>query len=203
MSVGLGGVFIANCVAGAENKHQFNEEEKAWWAVQAVKKVTPPGDGHPVDGFVSRKLDEAELELAPEATAEEFIRRAVFDLHGLPPTSEQVAKFTKAWEKDSDAAVEKLIKELLESPRYGERWGQHWLDVVRYSDSDGYRADDFRPAAYRYRDYVIRAFNEDKPYDEFVKEQLAADEIAPNDPERVAATGFLRHDPHRSANLGR
>lgn len=172
---------------------EFSEEEKGWWAVQPVKEIDAPNGNRPVDGFVIRKLEEVELKLAPEASAEEFVRRAYFDLHGLPPSSEQVADFSKAWAEDSDAAVEMLIDELLGSPRYGERWGQHWLDVVRYADSDGYRADDYRPAAYRYRDYVIRAFNDDKRYDEFVKEQLAADEITPNDPGRVVATGFLRH----------
>jgi len=174
-------------------QHEFTNEQKAWWAVQAVREVEVPGKGHAVDYFVKRKLDKLGLDMAEEASAEEFVRRAYFDLHGLPPTPEQVGKFSNDWISDSDAAVAALIEDLLESPRYGERWGQHWLDVVRYSDSDGYRADDFRPSAFRYRDYVIRAFNEDKPYDEFVKEQLAADEFSPHDPQRMAATGFLRH----------
>lgn len=188
-------LFLAIGFAAIEavNGHEFSEEEKAWWAVQPVKGVTPSGEGHPVDGFVVRKLEGEGLKMAAVASPEEFVRRAYFDLHGLPPKAEEVDVFVEEWKRDQDQAVEELIDELLKSPRYGERWGQHWLDVVRYADSDGYRADDFRPAAYRYRDYVIRAFNEDKPYDEFVREQLAADELAPNDPERVAATGFLRN----------
>lgn len=174
--------------------HEFTAEEKAWWAVQPVKVgVVPEGGGLAVDYFVGRKLEEAGLEMAPGASAVEFVRRAYFDLHGLPPTMSEVREFGAAWDEDEDDAVAELIEELLASPRYGERWGQHWLDVGRYADSDGYRADDFRPAAFRYRDYVIRAFNEDKRYDDFVREQLAGDEIAPHDPERMAATGFLRN----------
>ena len=177
----------------AGSAREFTNEEKSWWAAQPVREVVIPEEAQAIDFFVGRKLDEAGFKMAEQASAEEFVRRAYFDLIGLPPTVEQVAGFSKAWEKNDDSAVERLIDELLESPRYGERWGQHWLDVVRYSDSDGYRADDFSQTAFRYRDYVIRAFNEDKRYDEFVKEQLAADEISPDDPERVAATGFLRH----------
>jgi hypothetical protein len=183
--------FVVVMAAGG---HEFTDEQKAWWAVQPVKTVVvPEGVGHPVDYFVERKLEEVGLKMAPGASAVEFVRRAYFDLHGLPPTVEAVRKFVVAWDEDEDTAVAGLVEELLASPRYGERWGQHWLDVVRYADSDGYRADDFRSSAFRYRDYVIRAFNEDKPYDEFVREQLAGDEIAPGDPMRVAATGFLRN----------
>jgi len=184
------------CLVGgaAGSDHLFTEEEKGWWAVQPVEAVTPPmAEGNPVDGFVLRKLAEAELTMAPVASGEEFLRRAYFDLIALPPSPENVAEFVKAWEADQDAAVEALVDELLASPRYGERWATHWLDVVRFSESDGYREDGFRPSAYLYRDYVVKAFNEDKPYDEFVREQLAADEITPDDPERMAATGFLRH----------
>lgn len=183
--------FVVVMAAGG---HEFTDEEKAWWAVQPVKAVViPEGVGHAVDYFVERKLGEAGLKMASTASAEEFVRRVYFDLHGLPPSVEAVRAFVAAWEENEDAAVASLVKELLGSPRYGERWGQHWLDVVRYADSDGYRADDFRPSAFRYRDYVIRAFNEDKPYDEFVREQLAGDEMASDDPERLAATGFLRN----------
>ena len=183
--------WLAFVVVMAAKGHEFTDEEKAWWAVQPIKEVPVPERA--VDYFVVRKLDEAELKMAPKASAEEFVRRAYFDLHGLPPSVEEAREFVKAFEMDEDAAVIGLIDALLESPRYGERWGQHWLDVVRYADSDGYRADDFRPTAFWYRDYVIRAFNEDKSYDDFVREQLAGDEIAPGDPEGLAATGFLRH----------
>lgn len=181
---------MAWCLFG----HEFTEEEKAWWAVQPVRVVEPPlAEGNPVDGFVKRKLAAAGLEMAGVASGEEFVRRVYFDLHGLPPSEEQVGVFLKAWEVDQDSAVAALVDELLASPRYGERWATHWLDVVRFAESDGYREDAFRAPAYLYRDYVVKAFNEDKPYDEFVREQLAADELTPDDPDRVAATGFLRH----------
>lgn len=192
----IAGVFVMMaCGIGlVATAREFTEDEKAWWAVQPVKEVKVPKEAvHPVDFFIDRKLSKAALEVAPKASAEEFLRRAFFDLHGLPPSIEEVEQFTSAWEADQEKAITDLIERLLESPRYGERWGQHWLDVVRYADSDGYRADDFRPTAFRYRDYVIKAFNEDKSYREFVLDQLAADELTPNDPDRVAATGFLRH----------
>ncbi|MEM7014218.1 MAG: DUF1549 and DUF1553 domain-containing protein, partial [Verrucomicrobiota bacterium] len=133
---------------------------------------------------------QAKLHPAEEADRYELVRRAYFDLHGLPPTPEQVEAFVN---DESPDAWPKLIQQLLDSPRYGERWAQHWLDVVRYADSDGYRADFFRPAAYRYRDYVIRSFNEDKPYDQFIKEQLAGDEIDPENPDVIIGTGFMRN----------
>ncbi|MFP6900316.1 MAG: DUF1549 and DUF1553 domain-containing protein, partial [Opitutales bacterium] len=141
----------------------------------------------------ARKLDQAKLSPAPAAGLRELVRRIYFDLHGLPPTPKQVEAFVTAFAKNPDEAYEQLIENLLASPRYGERWATHWLDVARYADSDGYRADDFRPGAYLYRDYVIQSFNADKPYDQFVREQLAADEFAANDPEILIATAFLRH----------
>ncbi len=119
-----------------------------------------------------------------------LIRRVTFDLIGLPPSPEEVAAFVA--DKSADA-YERLVDRLLASPRYGERWARHWLDLVRYAESDGFRLDEYRPYAWRYRDYVIAAFNNDKPYDRFVREQLAGDELAPEDPEALVATGFLRH----------
>ncbi len=194
LGIAVIGVLAFSGTASGQRKKSFSEEEQKWWAVQPLADVVvPEGEQHAVDFFVERKLDELGLEMAEPAGAGELVRRMSFDLHGLPPTPGEVADFREAFEKDEEKALEALIERLLASPRYGERWGQHWLDVVRYADSDGYRADDLRPNAYRYRDYVVRAFNEDKPYDDFVREQLAGDEIAPGDPERVAATGFLRH----------
>jgi len=175
----------------------FTAEDRDWWAIQPLADVDPPRSGddwakNPVDRFVARRLEEQDLDPAPPAGPVELVRRLHFDLHGLPPTPEEVASFTRAWEKDPDRAVADRVDRLLADPRYGERWAQHWLDVVRYAESDGYRADHFRPGTWRYRDYVIDSFNEDKPYDRFVREQLAADEFAPGDPEAVIATGFLR-----------
>src|SRR6185369_5893481 len=118
-----------------------------------------------------------------------LIRRATMDLHGLPPTADQVDAFVH---DTSPNAYEKLIDSLLDSPRYGERYARYWLDLVRYAESDGFKQDSFRPNAWPYRDYVIKAFNDDKPYDRFVSEQLAGDEIAPDDPNVLIATSYLR-----------
>jgi mono/diheme cytochrome c family protein len=130
----------------------------------------------PIDAFILTKLDEATLSPAPEASREALLRRASFDLIGLAPSPEEVAAFT------SDASAEafaKVVDRLLESPAYGERWARHWLDVVRYADSGGYETDIFYEQAWRYRDYVIRSFNEDKGYDRFLMEQVAGDELWP------------------------
>lgn len=173
----------------------FTEEDRQWWAVQAVKDPRVPSKApgwarNEIDHFVFRRLKEAGLKPAHKADRRELVRRAYFDLHGLPPTPEQVRSFLNDKRPD---AWQRLIKQLLDSPRYGERWAQHWLDVVRYAESDGYREDAFRPAASRYRDYVIRSLNDDKPYDRFVKEHLAGDEIDPTDPDVFIGTAFLRH----------
>lgn len=184
------GVTVTPLVSHARD---FREDERNWWAVQPLLDPVIPEGQHPVDHFVEKKLRTAGLKMAAGASADELVRRIYFDLHGLPPSLEEARRFREDWQEDSVGAVARLIDDLLESPRYGERWGQHWLDVVRYADSDGYRADDFRPTAHQYRDYVIRAFHQDKPYDRFVREQLAGDEMAPDDPEVVVATGFLRN----------
>lgn len=197
--VALGAPWPEEKAARSEtDEHGFTAEDRQWWAIQPLAEVSPPDAGaewskNDIDRFVFRKLDEAGLSPAPAASGEELLRRMVFDLHGLPPTEEQRKAFLPAFAEDADQAVADLADELLTSPRYGEKWAQHWLDVVRYAESDGYRADDFRPDAWRYRDYVIRSFNEDKPYDLFVREQLAADEFAADDPDALIGTAFLRH----------
>lgn len=166
------------------------------WAYQPVVRPEVPGKGHPVDAFLNAKLTELEIEAAPEAEPRLLIRRATFDLLGLPPKPEEVADFLVAWETDKEAAWADLVERLLSSPHYGEQWGRHWLDVVRYADSSGFANDYERPNTWRYRDYVIRAFNEDKPYDQFVREQIAGDEIGKReDVEMLVATGFLRMGP--------
>ncbi len=182
------------------DENGFTDEDRKWWAIQPVRdvKVPEPKDNkngwakNEVDQFILRKLNEAKLEPSSAAGPEELVRRMYLDLHGLIPTAEQSTAFVTAYRKDSDKATAELVDELLASPRYGERWGQHWLDVVRYAESDGYRADSFRSGTWRYRDYVINALNDDKPYNEFVKEQLAADEYAENDPDKFIGTAFLR-----------
>jgi mono/diheme cytochrome c family protein len=149
---------------------------------------------NPIDTLITAKMPVG-LEPAPAADARTFIRRASFDLTGLPPTPEEVAAFESSYSKDANAAVMTLIERLLNSPHYGERMAQHWLDVTRYADSSGFSNDYERGNAWRYRDYVVRAFNGDKPYDQFIKEQIAGDEIDANDPEKIIATGFLRTGP--------
>src|SRR5439155_21173240 len=124
-----------------------------------------------------------------EADKRTLIRRAYFDMIGLPPNAEEVERFIA---DKSPRAYEGMIEELLSSPHYGEKWARHWLDLVRYAESDGYKADGFRPNAWRYRDYVIRSFNEDKPYNRFLMEQVAADELWPNDPDSLAGLSYLR-----------
>ena len=149
---------------------------------------------HPVDVLIGQRLQTLELDPAPPADRRTLLRRATFDLLGLPPTPADVAAFL-ADEDPDQKAFAKVVERLLASPHYGEQWGRHWLDVVRYADSSGYANDFERGNAWRYRDYVVRAFNEDKPYDQFVREQLAGDEIDSGNPELLVAAGFLRMGP--------
>ncbi|MEC9097154.1 MAG: PSD1 and planctomycete cytochrome C domain-containing protein [Planctomycetota bacterium] len=148
------------------------------WAFEPVVKHEVPKGSHPIDYFIRKSLHESDFELAPIAEPKSLLRRAYYDLTGLPPTPFETSEFVKAWREDREQAWDSLIDKLLASPHYGERWGQHWLDVVRYADSGGYSNDYERSNAWRYRDYVVRAFNEDKPYNQFVIEQLAGDELA-------------------------
>src|SRR5262249_23330551 len=132
---------------------------------------------NPIDAFIGQKLEAAGIQ--PNAPADKLtlLRRVTFDLTGLPPTPAEQAAFLADHSPD---AYTKIVDRLLASPRYGERWAQHWLDVVRYSETEGFKKDGLRPDAHRYRDYVIRAFNNDLPYDQFVRQQIAGDELEPN-----------------------
>ncbi|HYI93723.1 MAG TPA: DUF1549 and DUF1553 domain-containing protein [Bryobacteraceae bacterium] len=173
----------------------YKPAERRHWAFQPRKDVTPPSSqGSPIDAFLVAALKKNELKPAPPADRITLIRRVTFDLHGLPPTPEEVDAFVR---DKSPKAWEHLVDRLLASPRYGEQWGRHWLDVVRFAESDGYEYDMHRPDAYRYRDYVVQSFNEDKPYDQFVKEQLAGDEIDAKNPTLLVASGFNRLGPLR------
>lgn len=154
-----------------------------------------------IDDFINERIHAAKLKAGPIATPQQLIRRASLDLTGLPPQPAQIDKFVQAYEANPEQAWTALIDRLLESKHYGERWGQHWLDVVRYADTGGFSNDYERSNAWRYRDYVIRSFNEDKPFNEFVVEQIAGDELRPNDPEGVVATGFLRMGPWDTAMI--
>jgi hypothetical protein len=157
-------------------------------AIPAVAGV-PAADGNPIDAFILARLRAQSLTPSPEADRRTLIRRLYFDLIGLPPSPAEVEAFVH---DESPDAYGKLVDHLLASPHYGERWARHWLDLARYSESDGYEDDKVRPHAWRYRDYVIRAFNADKPYDRFVQEQIAGDELFPGDPDAWIATGFAR-----------
>lgn len=147
---------------------------------------------NPIDAFIIEQLEEQGLTPAPRADKLTLIRRATFDLHGLPPTPRQIDAFLADMSAD---AFENLVNRLLDSPRYGERWGRHWLDLASYADSHGFELDYPRPNAWRYRDYVIESFNKDTPYDEFLLQQLAGDVISPNDSAAAVATGFLGAGP--------
>ena len=166
------------------------------WAYQPVKKpvIHAVAAKHPIDQLIALRMPK-DMAVAPAADAHTFIRRATFDLTGLPPTPEEIAAFEHSHAKDPESSIQRLINRLLESPHYGERMARHWLDVARYADSSGFANDYERGNAWRYRDYVVRSFNAGKPYDQFVKEQIAGDEINPNDPEMLIATGFLRMGP--------
>jgi hypothetical protein len=172
------------------------------WAFQPVRRPDIPEIRNPkseirnpIDAFILAKLSGHRLSLSPCADKRTLIRRATFDLHGLPPTPEEIDAFLK---DDSPEAYEKMLDRLLASPRYGERWGRHWLDVARYADNKGYVFFEGKeyPWAWTYRDYVIGAFNADKPFDRFVTEQLAADQLKLDDPKDLAALAFLTVGGH-------
>ncbi|HEX7377476.1 MAG TPA: PSD1 and planctomycete cytochrome C domain-containing protein [Pirellulales bacterium] len=198
----------------------FTEEERGYWAFQPIRRPPVPDIAAgvaaeaapkpltPVDAFLLARLNQAGLSFSPAADRPTLIRRAYFDLVGLPPTPDEIESFVADTSPD---AWEKLIERLLASPHYGERWGRHWLDVAGYADSEGYTDEDTpRKSAFRYRDYVIRAFNADKPFDLFIQEQLAGDELVsppyknlPADAiEKLTATGFLRMCPDGTASGG-
>jgi hypothetical protein len=196
-----------------DGESEVTDEDRQFWAFQPPRPQTVPvvKSGarvrNPIDAFILEKLEAAGLTLSPEADRRTLIRRVYFDLIGLPPTPAEIDAFIADTDPD---AYENLIERLLASRHYGERWGRYWLDLAGYSDSDGVNAEDpIRPYAYRYRDYVIQAFNKDKPYDRFLLEQIAGDELvdyqrAPAITEEIhdnlVATGFLRMAPDGTYN---
>jgi len=161
-------------LAGLEER-PITEAERQFWAFRPVARPTPPAAGNPVDAFLQAARRAKGLHPSPPASPRALIRRAYLDLTGLPPSPEAVDAFLR--DKSPDA-FERVVDRLLASPHYGERWARHWLDLVRYAESNGYERDGAKPHVWRYRDYVIRAFNADKPYDRFLLEQLAVDELA-------------------------
>jgi mono/diheme cytochrome c family protein len=153
-------------------------DPNAWWAYRPLRRTGHAGGvGHPIDALIGARLEENGVEAADQASPLALVRRASFDLTGLPPSTEMVNGFLAAWERDGHAAWRGLIDDLLASPAYGERWARHWLDLVRYAETNGYERDGTKTNIWRYRDWVIRSLNEDKPYDRFVTEQLAGDEL--------------------------
>ena len=170
-----------------------------WWALQTLKRPqVPTAKGtvrNPIDSFVLQKLEQRKLTPAPEAAPQVLIRRLYFSLIGLPPSPEEVAEFEAAVAKGRDAALKDLVEKLLSSRHFGERWGRHWLDVARFGESQGFERDKLRTNSWHYRDWVINAINNDMPYNEFVRQQLAGDILYPNDPDAITATGFLVAGP--------
>jgi hypothetical protein len=164
-----------------------------WWSLQPIRRAVPAANGNPIDSFVLAALKAKGLHPAREADRRTYIRRVTFDLLGLPPTPQEI----QAFEQDQSAnAYERLVDRLLASPHYGERWGRHWLDVVRFAESHGYETNELRRNAWPYRDWVIKAFNDDKPFERFVLEQLAGDVVGKGDPAVEVATGFLVGGTH-------
>jgi mono/diheme cytochrome c family protein len=189
--------WIAEGAAWSEDLKLVDKRNSGpWWSLEPV--VKPPVPDYtpwartPIDAFIAAKQRELGLAPSPEADRRTLIRRLTFDLHGLPSEPHEVERFVADPAPD---AYERLIDRLLASPRYGERWGRHWLDVVHYGESHGYDKDKPRLNAWPYRDYVIRSFNQDKPYSRFVQEQLAGDVLFPDDPDAVVATGFIVAGP--------
>jgi hypothetical protein len=164
---------------------------RQWWSFQPVVRPTPPAvaGAAPIDAFIRARLEQEGLQPAPLADRRTLVRRAYFDLLGLPPTREQIEAFASDERPD---AWERLVDELLARPEYGERWGRHWLDLVRYAQTSGYERDEEKPLAWRYRDWVIDALNADLPYDRFILEQLAGDELPDATATSAVATGFYR-----------
>lgn len=202
------GVIVQSSGALSEEWANRRYQEENLWAYQPIKNPAVPEtkskSGNPIDAFIYDRLEKADIAAAPLADRQTLIRRATFDLIGLPPTPEEIDTFLEDDRSDLEA-FEAIIGRLLDDSRYGEQWGRHWLDVVRYADSSGFSNDYERPNAWRFRDYVIRSFNQDKPYDQFIIEQIAGDEWDPDNPEMIFATGFLRMGPweHTAMSVGR
>ncbi len=176
------------------NKESSPARQSKLWSLKPLMKVTPPKVSNPqwikndIDRFILKHLEQAKLKPSKEASPRELLRRLYFDLIGSPPEFGTVQRFTK---ENNEDLYSKTVDKLLNNPEFGERWARHWLDVARFAESHGFEQDYDRPYAYHYRDFVIKAFNQDMPYDQFVRWQIAGDEIAPAEPLALMATGFL------------
>jgi hypothetical protein len=201
LSARIGCYILLSAIIGAAlplrapAEHGFN---KGNWPFRPPERPAAPLTApawaiNPIDRFIQADLQKKGLEPNRQADKATLLRRVTFDLTGLPPTPDELVEFLA---DESPLAYERVVDRLLASPRFGERWARHWLDVVRFSDTAGFRPDYLRPEAYRYRDYVIRAFNDDLPYDRFVQQQIAGDELEPGNPAAIVATGFLAMFAH-------
>lgn len=196
-AVGL--IALSISIFGDEPKeYEVTDADRDHWSFRPIARPAVPTVKHrdwvrtPIDAFILAKLEQDEWQPNPPAERRDLLRRAFLDLTGLPPTIEEQDQFLA---DDSPVAFERLIGDLLSRPSYGERWGRHWLDLVRYAETNGYERDGAKPSVWRYRDYVIAAFNADKPYDRFLVEQFAGDELPDASTETVIATGFHRLGP--------
>ncbi|MEM7148095.1 MAG: DUF1549 domain-containing protein, partial [Verrucomicrobiota bacterium] len=183
--------------ADADGPMTVTDSDRNFWSFKPLEVVNPPSattdswSKNPIDRFLSAQHQAHNLTPNPEADPQNLVRRLHFDLTGLPPTPHETAAFLRAYRENPETTLESTVDRLLESPRFGEKWARHWLDVARFAESHGFEQDYTRPYAYHYRDFVIKAFNQDMPYDQFVRWQLAGDEVAPNSPLAMMATGFL------------
>ncbi|MEZ6038965.1 MAG: PSD1 and planctomycete cytochrome C domain-containing protein [Planctomycetaceae bacterium] len=197
--IDMGAVWPEHSEPVREGPSEITDEDRQWWAFQPVHRPDVPAfdddkwSSNEIDKFALERMLNRKLTPAPRASEQTLVRRVYFDLIGLPPSPEDLSAFTAASAaKGFETAWNELVERLLADQRYGEHWARFWLDVVRYAESDGWNQDAYRPHIWRYRDYVINAFNSDKPYPDFVREQLAGDEIGQDNPEHLAAVGFLR-----------
>ncbi len=205
MIAALAGLLIGDSSAPAQTADRKSSEETSAFFLPPQRPQLPTVKDknwgvNPIDTFILARLEAEGLAPSPRADRLRLLRRVTFDLTGLPPTVSEQEAFLADTSAD---AYRTVVEQLLASPRYGERWAQHWLDLVRYAETDGFKADDLRPFAHRYRDYVIHSLNVDLPYDRFVRQQLAGDELEPDNPDALIATGFLRlwPDEYNAANL--
>jgi len=207
MALRVGAILAVFWVAGSVARSAAPEKvvtdaDRKHWSYLPLRSPALPSVDHarwvrtPVDRFILASLEQKKLSPSLSADARKLARRIYFDLAGLPPTPEQMEKFIHAFAKTPRSAVASLVDELLASPHYGERWARHWLDVVRYADSDGQESDADRPTAYHYRDFVVQSLNDDLGFNTFVRWQLAGDELEPDNPQAIAATGFIVAGTH-------
>ncbi|MFT5497253.1 MAG: hypothetical protein ACI9TH_002659, partial [Kiritimatiellia bacterium] len=188
-------VLLIGCVASMalsderEADREITDADRAFWSFRTIEKTpVPPGSQNPVDAFIHDRLEHYKLQVSPRSDKRTLMRRVYADGIGMPPSPDERARFM---DDPAEDAYEKLVDRVLASPHFGERWARHWLDVARFAESGGFELDGDRPHAYQYRDFVIKAFNDDLPYDKFVQWQIAGDEFAPDNREALKATGFL------------